>query len=45
MVRDRRHRGRRRLSRADIRESFLQATRTAVTVFTVPIDAILFGYS
>ncbi len=35
---------RRRLSRADIRESLLQATRTAAAVFTVLIGAILFGY-
>ena len=35
---------RRRLSRTDIRESLLQATRTAAAVFTVLIGAILFGY-
>jgi C4-dicarboxylate transporter DctM subunit len=35
---------RRRLSRADIRESLLQATRTAAAVFTVLIGALLFGY-
>jgi tripartite ATP-independent transporter DctM subunit len=35
---------RRRLSRADILESLLQATRTAAAVFTVLIGAILFGY-
>jgi C4-dicarboxylate transporter, DctM subunit len=33
-----------RLSRADIRESLLQATRTAAAVFTVLIGALLFGY-
>jgi C4-dicarboxylate transporter, DctM subunit len=33
-----------RLSRADILESLLQATRTAAAVFTVLIGAILFGY-
>ena len=35
---------RRRLSRRDIRESLLQATRTAAAVFTVLIGALLFGY-
>jgi len=35
---------RRRLSRADIRSSLLQATRTAAAVFTVLIGALLFGY-
>jgi C4-dicarboxylate transporter DctM subunit len=35
---------RRRLSRADIRASLLQATRTAAAVFTVLIGALLFGY-
>ncbi|HUB44244.1 MAG TPA: TRAP transporter permease [Acetobacteraceae bacterium] len=35
---------RRRLSGPDIRESLLQATRTAAAVFTVLIGAILFGY-
>jgi len=35
---------RRRLSRQDIREALLQATRTAAAVFTVLIGAILFGY-
>jgi tripartite ATP-independent transporter DctM subunit len=35
---------RRRLSRADIRRSLLDATRTAAAVFTVLIGAILFGY-
>jgi C4-dicarboxylate transporter DctM subunit len=33
-----------RLSRADIRSSLLQATRTAAAVFTVLIGALLFGY-
>ena len=33
-----------RLSRADLLESLLQATRTAAAVFTVLIGAILFGY-
>ncbi|MBV9521001.1 MAG: TRAP transporter permease [Hyphomicrobiales bacterium] len=33
-----------RLSRADIRGSLLQATRTAAAVFTVLIGALLFGY-
>ena len=33
-----------RLSRADIRKSLLQATRTAAAVFTVLIGALLFGY-
>jgi tripartite ATP-independent transporter DctM subunit len=33
-----------RLSRADIRQSLLQATRTAAAVFTVLIGALLFGY-
>ncbi len=35
---------RRRLSRADIRHSLLQATRTAAAVFTILIGALLFGY-
>jgi C4-dicarboxylate transporter, DctM subunit len=35
---------RRRLYRADIRASLLQATRTAAAVFTVLIGALLFGY-
>jgi tripartite ATP-independent transporter DctM subunit len=35
---------RRRLSRADIRRSLLEATRTTAAVFTVLIGAILFGY-
>ncbi len=35
---------RRRLSAADIRQSLLQATRTAAAVFTVLIGALLFGY-
>jgi len=35
---------RRRLSRAAIRSSLLQATRTAAAVFTVLIGALLFGY-
>jgi tripartite ATP-independent transporter DctM subunit len=35
---------RRRLSRADLLISLLQATRTAAAVFTVLIGAILFGY-
>ena len=35
---------RRRLSRAQIRESLLQATRTSAAVFTVLIGALLFGY-
>jgi len=35
---------RRRLSRQDIRDALLQATRTAAAVFTVLIGAILFGY-
>jgi len=35
---------RRRLSGADIRNSLLQATRTAAAVFTVLIGALLFGY-
>ncbi len=35
---------RRRLSRTQIRESLLQATRTAAAVFTVLIGALLFGY-
>ncbi len=35
---------RRRLSRAAIRQSLLDATRTAAAVFTVLIGAILFGY-
>jgi C4-dicarboxylate transporter, DctM subunit len=34
----------RRLTRADIRRSLLQATRTAAAVFTVLIGALLFGY-
>jgi C4-dicarboxylate transporter DctM subunit len=33
-----------RLTRADILESLLQATRTAAAVFTILIGAILFGY-
>jgi len=33
-----------RLSRANIHESLLQATRTAAAVFTVLIGALLFGY-
>ena len=33
-----------KLSRADIRSSLLQATRTAAAVFTVLIGALLFGY-
>jgi tripartite ATP-independent transporter DctM subunit len=33
-----------RLSRADIRRSLLEATRTTAAVFTVLIGAILFGY-
>ncbi|HET6198316.1 MAG TPA: TRAP transporter large permease subunit, partial [Acetobacteraceae bacterium] len=33
-----------RLSRSDILESLLQATRTAAAVFTILIGAILFGY-
>ena len=33
-----------RLSRADIRHSLLQATRTAAAVFTVLIGALIFGY-
>jgi C4-dicarboxylate transporter DctM subunit len=33
-----------RLSRSDLLESLLQATRTAAAVFTVLIGAILFGY-
>jgi tripartite ATP-independent transporter DctM subunit len=33
-----------KLSRADIRRSLLQATRTAAAVFTVLIGALLFGY-
>jgi C4-dicarboxylate transporter, DctM subunit len=33
-----------RLSRAEIRSSLLQATRTAAAVFTVLIGALLFGY-
>src|SRR6266478_9738425 len=33
-----------RLTRADIRHSLLQATRTAAAVFTVLIGALLFGY-
>ncbi len=33
-----------RLSRADLLQSLLQATRTAAAVFTVLIGAILFGY-
>ena len=35
---------RRRLSREGIRNSLLQATRTAAAVFTVLIGALLFGY-
>ncbi len=35
---------RRRLTRAEIRASLLQATRTAAAVFTVLIGALLFGY-
>jgi tripartite ATP-independent transporter DctM subunit len=35
---------RRRLDRAKIRASLLQATRTAAAVFTVLIGALLFGY-
>lgn len=35
---------RRRLSRAQIREALLQATRTSAAVFTVLIGALLFGY-
>jgi tripartite ATP-independent transporter DctM subunit len=35
---------RRRMSRKDLLESLLQATRTAAAVFTVLIGAILFGY-
>jgi tripartite ATP-independent transporter DctM subunit len=35
---------RRRLSRADIRRSLLEATRTTAAVFTVLIGAVLFGY-
>jgi tripartite ATP-independent transporter DctM subunit len=35
---------RRRLSRADILRSLLEATRTTAAVFTVLIGAILFGY-
>lgn len=35
---------RRRLSRTQIRDSLLQATRTAAAVFTVLIGALLFGY-
>jgi C4-dicarboxylate transporter DctM subunit len=35
---------RRRLDRASIRRSLLQATRTAAAVFTVLIGALLFGY-
>jgi len=35
---------RRRLSRSQIREALLQATRTAAAVFTVLIGALLFGY-
>jgi tripartite ATP-independent transporter DctM subunit len=35
---------RRRLTRATIRQSLLDATRTAAAVFTVLIGAILFGY-
>nr|WP_294508495.1 TRAP transporter permease [uncultured Rhodopila sp.] len=35
---------RRRLSRADLLASLLQATRTAAAVFTVLIGAMLFGY-
>jgi C4-dicarboxylate transporter, DctM subunit len=33
-----------RLSRRDIRDALLQATRTAAAVFTVLIGALLFGY-
>jgi C4-dicarboxylate transporter, DctM subunit len=33
-----------RLGKAEIRESLLQATRTAAAVFTVLIGALLFGY-
>ena len=33
-----------RLSRAAIRQSLLQATRTAAAVFTILIGALLFGY-
>ena len=33
-----------RLSRAQIREALLQATRTSAAVFTVLIGALLFGY-
>ena len=33
-----------RLTRADVRRSLLQATRTAAAVFTVLIGALLFGY-
>ena len=33
-----------RLSRADIRRSLLEATRTTAAVFTVLIGALLFGY-
>ena len=36
--------GRRRLSRAAVLRSLLQATRTAAAVFTVLIGALLFGY-
>src|SRR5260370_4371898 len=36
---------RRRLAKAGIRASLLQATRTAAAVFTALIDALLFGYS
>lgn len=35
---------RRRLSRAQIREALLEATRTSAAVFTVLIGALLFGY-
>jgi tripartite ATP-independent transporter DctM subunit len=35
---------RKRLSRAQIREALLQATRTSAAVFTVLIGALLFGY-
>ncbi len=35
---------RRRLTRAEVRRSLLQATRTAAAVFTVLIGALLFGY-
>src|SRR5437870_4524529 len=35
---------RRRLSRADIRRSLLETTRTTAAIFTVLIGAILFGY-